>query len=57
MKQRVAFSVWFQKKIKNNHHGLQVHHKDAIWAYFKACGLSENEDISIYDSHLTSYGL
>ena len=54
---KIPFSAWFQRKIKMNHPGLQVHHKDAVWAFFKASGLSENEESAMYDSHLTIYGL
>lgn len=50
----VDFNVWFamrEKKIPGQHL------REIIWADFKGQGLSGREELAVYDTALTKYGI
>ncbi len=53
----ISYKAWFQKKSLQEDTKVKLHHRDAIWSFFVAIGLSEKELESEYDAGLIKFGL
>ncbi len=51
----LEYSDWFASRLKN-HRRLRVHHHNAIQAYFRDNGLSDQESSHTFDSMLKVFG-
>jgi hypothetical protein len=51
----VNFDHWFMVKVSQKRK-VQAHHYEAIWAFFKKQGLSENEESNDFESALKAFG-